>query len=142
MQTRRVAERSRRLNEVCVLREQGQRVQRRGMKVNQKRGAGNICRKAQADLLFRLLVSYKISSFIRNAFLFPKPLVSAEQCVCIAFSPFFQSKREESRWLKFCFSGWFVQSLLMNQVIINIILQRIIFIWRCACIKSGGGGGN
>lgn len=57
-----------------VLREQGQRVQRRRMK-------GNIHRKAEADLLFRLLVSYKTNSFIRNVFVFPNALVSAEQCV-------------------------------------------------------------
>lgn len=95
MQTRMVAEKSRTLNRGCVegTGTNGFREEEWG-----KIGKGNIHRKTQADLLFRHLVSYKTSSFIKNVFVFPDPLVSAEQC--ILFCIFTQTKREESRWLK------------------------------------------
>lgn len=44
-------------------------------------GKGNIDRKAQTDLLFRLWGSYMTCSFSRNIFVFSKPVVLCEQCI-------------------------------------------------------------
>lgn len=78
MQTRMVAERSRRLNRVCV--------EGAGTKCSEKRDEGKSERgmyieKHRLTCFSGFWILNKNSSFFRNVFMFPNPLVSAEHCV-------------------------------------------------------------